>query len=165
MHRNQCIGDFDGDGKPGSVVLKANENEQFRGNIAIVDSGQTLFYLDYVYQSEPDEMMYLAMRDESGRARLIVLDEVTKSTPTISVFAWDGKQIAETQPLDADIEILNALKSEGGDTAHLWFHYRFFRKPVLFLFYSSLFVIAYYVYRRRLHAVVAHRTETASESI
>jgi hypothetical protein len=141
--RKQCAGDFNGDGKTDSVVLKLDPKNPFVGKVSIVDLGSEPFYLDYIYQIEPDLTVYLAVNNDSGKAHLIIHDEVTRPDPLIGVFAWDGKQISQVQPSKQDSDILTALDAEGGNTAGNWNQYRFLRKPALFLYYALFFLAAY----------------------
>ncbi|HZS45375.1 MAG TPA: hypothetical protein VFC63_09760 [Blastocatellia bacterium] len=143
LKRNECIGDFDGDGANGSVVLNLDHvQDAITGKIVIKDGGRDLFHLGYVYQSEPDEMVLLAIYREGSNAHLIVLDEVTQQTPLAAVFGWDGRQIAQMQPSAMEREILAALRAQYGQAeSGSWFQFRMFRKPLLFLYYAGFLVV------------------------
>ena len=153
--RKQCVGDFNGDGKIDSAVLKLDPKNPFFGKVSIVDSGSELFYLDYIYQTEPDFIVYLAVNNDSGKAHLIIHDEVTRPDPFIGVFAWDGTQLSQVQPSKLENDILTALDAEGGSTAGSWNQYSFLRKPALFLYYSFFFLAAYGWQLRHRKALIA----------
>jgi hypothetical protein len=53
----------------------------------------------------------VAIRNEIGRARLLIFDHRTEGKPIRQVFAWDGKQMVQVEPSTADQEILAALSA------------------------------------------------------
>src|SRR6185369_1551188 len=122
-----CFGDFDGDGKTGSVILKNGETE-----INVVDSGKSLSVMSYRFD-EYGKRVYLAIHSDGSRAHLIIFNETPFPTPVVGVFGWDGQRMSQIASSPIEEDILYALRMNAGNTAFDWNVFLFFRKPILFL--------------------------------
>lgn len=102
----------------------------------------------------------MGVRNESGRARLIIYDATgwpEQRTMVNTVYAWNGTSLSEIVPAKADKEILSAMaaRDDAGTFAE-WVIYYLLAWPGR-LVYASLFVAAALVYRkyRRAERLIA----------
>jgi hypothetical protein len=93
----------------------------------------------------------VGVRNESGRARLIIYDATRwpgQRTLVNAVYAWDGNKLSETTPAEADKEILSAMAArDDAGTFPEWVIYYVLAWPGR-LVYASLFVAAAFFYRK-----------------
>ena len=150
----ECLGDFDGDGKAGAVVLKNYGRDTFSGELEIIDSKTILSRMSFIAHGR-DEMVYLAIHNEFNRARLIVLDEISGTTPVVGVFAWNGGGLTEVPPSPIEDDILNALRLNYSNNANFWNTFLCLRTTFLCLYYSIFFGVAYGVQRYHHNSLVA----------
>ena len=155
-----CKADFDGDGRLTHIEVKRHHDApvelppQFVGNEE--QAVLKVFSLDNTLRT------HVAVRNEMGRARLIVYDAsmgpINRKVVN-AVYAWDGHKLSETAAAPADKEILSAMAArEDAGTFNQWVLYYLVKWP-LRLVYVSLFVVAALLYRR--HSGVETMTATS----
>jgi hypothetical protein len=102
------------------------------------DSHRELIRLPFSY-ADSTLRTHVAIRNETGGARLLIFDHTTEGKPIRQVFAWDGKQMVQVQPSAADQEILVALGAhDDAGSWNDWALYRSLRIPVLVGYYVLL---------------------------
>jgi hypothetical protein len=153
-----CEADFNGDGTPGRLERsKASLTTQDRWLIAI-DSGQELLRLPYKH-IDGSLQTHAALRNESGKARLLIFDGTEGGAPVQAVFEWDGQKMSQVTPSDADHQILSALAArDDAGTWTDWGIYRAFSLPLLLGYYSLLIGIV-------IGVLLCHRFRSAIEGL
>lgn len=153
-----CEADFNGDGTPGRLErLKASLTTQERWLVA-VDNGQELIRLPYKY-IDGSLRTHAALRNESGKARLLIFDGTKGGAPVQAVFEWDGQRMTQVTPSDDDRQILSAIAAR--DDAGMWMdwgNYRAFSLPFLLSYYSLLIGIV-------IGVLLRHRCRSATEGL
>ena len=142
-----CAADFDGDGRPGNVVMTETSSPPTRSYSAdktwlvASDSGRELLRLPYSY-ADNTLRTHVAIGPDSRGDRLLLFDHTTKGKTIRQAYGWNGTQMVQVEPSVADQEILAALSAR--DDAGSWNQWALFRtlaKPLLLGFYL-LIVIA-----------------------
>jgi len=143
----RCVADFDGDGKPGNVLIdRVSEPPAIsyparRAWLVVIDSERELLRLPFNY-ADGTLRTHAAIRSAENGARLLIFDHTIEGTPIRQVFSWDGKQMVQVQPSLADEEILKALSArDDAGSWNNWALYRTLRIPVLIVYYIFLFVV------------------------
>lgn len=140
-----CEVDFDGDGKPGLLMLDREKPPapKYDSWLVVNEGGRELLRLPH-WDIDGSFRTHIAIRNDSGRDRLLVFDGThappdSSNPPTRLVLAWDGHQIVSVSPTDIDREIWLALASrDDSGTFNNWILYDFIRLPVLICYYLLL---------------------------
>ena len=153
--QDSCIADFDGDGRPGNLVVdrvSAPPSASYSARhawLVVNDSQHELLRLPFIY-ADGTLRTHVAIRYEVGGARLLIFDHTIAGAPMPQVFAWNGKQMIEAQPSSADQEILAALSArDDAGSWNYWVLYRSFRMPILIVYYVILVIIVAWLTLRR----------------
>jgi hypothetical protein len=141
-----CIGDFNGDGIPGSVEYRNNPVNPNDGKAVIHDGGD-LFYVQYVYESELVLSTHLAVYSGSGPAHLIVFDNMFYEPAMADVYVWNGREIAQTQPSKIDADILAAFRAKC-ERGNNWEFRELNRGLLLIAYYTIFMLVGFWLYRR-----------------
>ena len=152
-----CEADFNGDGTPGHLERsKASLTTQERWLVA-VDNGQDLLRLPYEH-IDGSLRTHAAIRNESGKARLLIFDGTKGGAPVQAVFEWDGQKMAQVTPSDVDHQILSAIAArDDAGTWTDWGLYRAFSLPLLLSYYSLLIGIVIGVLLRHRFRLATQR--------
>lgn len=149
LPEHPCKGDFDGDGRLTHIEVKRRHDAlvelppHFAGN---KDEGVlNVFSLDNTLRT------HVGVRNESGRARLIVYDGTgwpAQKRTVRDVYAWQGDKWFEMTPTEAEMEILSAMAArDDTGTFHQWVIFYLLAWPTRVV-YVSLFLAATLVYRK-----------------
>ncbi len=157
--RDVCEADFDGDGILGRLERRTNiPATPSKRLLVVIDNGRELLRLPYRY-IDGTLRTHVAIRNESGRARLLIFDGVERAgIPVRAVFAWDGQSMAQLTPSDDDHEILSAMSArDDAGTWSDWALYRAFSLPLLFGYYLLLAgIMIGFTLRHRLWSGKSH---------
>ena len=144
-----CSGDFDGDSQLTHIEVKPRRDAPVE--VPPPFSGIESEVVLNVFSQDNTSRTHVGVRNESGRARLIIYDATRwpgERTLVNSVYAWNGNSLAEIAPTVADQEILSAMAArDDAGTFPEWIIYRLLAWPGRLL-YASLFVAAALVYRK-----------------
>jgi hypothetical protein len=114
--QDNCAADFDADGRTGNLLIDRTSSPPSgsysarQAWIVVNDSHRELLRLPFSY-ADSTLRTHVAIRNEIGRARLLIFDHRTEGKPIRQVFAWDGKQMVQVEPSTTDQEILAALSA------------------------------------------------------
>jgi len=143
-----CRADFDGDGRLTHIEVKRRYAPV---EIPPPFSGSESKVVLNVFSQDNTSRTHVGVRNESGRARLIIYDATRWSgerTLVNAVYAWNGKSLSEVAPARTDQEILSAMAArDDAGTFPEWVLY-YLLAWLGRLVYASLFVTAALVYRR-----------------
>jgi hypothetical protein len=144
-----CKGDFDGDGRLTNIEVKHRHDAPVEVPPPFLGSEPEVVL--NVFSQDNTSRTHVGVRNESGRARLIVYDATRwpqQRTLVNTVYAWNGKSMSEIAPARTDEEILSAMAArDDAGTFPEWVIYRVLAWPGR-LVYASLFVGAALVYRK-----------------
>ncbi len=142
--QDSCVADFDGDGRTGNLLIDRmsppppGSYPARQAWLVVNDSQRELLRLPFSY-ADSTLRTHVAIRNESGGARLLIFDHTIEGTPVRQVFYWDGKQMVQVQPSGADQEILAALSArDDAGSWNEWVLYKSLRLPVLVSYYVLL---------------------------
>src|SRR5205085_10586756 len=101
-----CEADFDGDGIPGRIQKRASDDTIVSSRLLIVtDNGRELLRTPYNY-IDGTLRTHVAMREESGKARLLIFDGVRWAGVRIrAVSRCARQQVARTQATSSGVEL------------------------------------------------------------
>jgi hypothetical protein len=144
-----CRADFDGDGRLTQIEVKRRHDAPVEAPPRF--SGIEPEVVLNVFSQDNTSRTHVGVRNESGRARLIIYDATRwpgERTLVNSVYAWNGKSLVEIAPAMTDQEILSAMAArDDAGTLSEWVIYYLLAWPGRFV-YASLFVVAALVYRK-----------------
>lgn len=144
-----CSGDFDGDGQLTHIEVKRRHDSPVE--VPPPFSGSEANVVLNVFSQDNTSRTHVGVRNESGRARLIIYDATRwpeSRTLINKVYAWNGKSLSEIAPARTDEEILSAMAArDDAGTLPEWVVYYLLAWPGR-LVYASLFVVAALVYRK-----------------
>ncbi len=148
-----CRGDFDGDGLVTHIEVKSRYDTPVEVPPAF--SGSEPKAVLNVFSQDNSSRTHVGVRNESGRARLIIYDATRWPGPSSEirkVYAWNGKSLDEIAPTRTDEEILSAMAArDDAGTFPDWVIYRVLAWPGRLL-YAALFGTAALVYRKARRA-------------
>jgi len=145
---NKCVADFNGDGI--SDRLDVAMGGRFYGWLVAFNGEQEILRLPYDH-TDGTFRTHTAIRNESGKSRLLVYDGASHRPPLKAVFAWNCERLVEVSPSNLDREILTAMAAHddtGGWNERAVFR-PIFRIARLIIYYILLtIVIGVVLYKR-----------------
>lgn len=146
---NICNADFDGDGMLGQLIVEEAPPSSYDSWLVVIDSGRELLRLPH-RRVDNTLRTHVAVRYETGNARLIVYDHIRGQNPPLNaVFAWNGRDMAQIFPSESDDEILTAMaaRDDTGSQSY-WAFYRAFWTLALICYYIPLIILIAWQYPR-----------------
>jgi hypothetical protein len=162
--QDNCAADFDGDGRTGNLLIDrtspppSGSYSARQAWLVVNDSQRELLRLPFSY-ADSTLRTHVAIRNETGGARLLIFDHTTEGKRIRQVFAWDGKQMVQVEPSTADQEILAALSArDDAGSWNDWALYRSLSLPILVAYYVLFAGIV------SLFSILRHRRKIQSKN-
>lgn len=131
--RDVCEADFDGDGRPGRLVIDRTIPPPigYHAWLIVIDNEQEILRLPY-WWLDGSFRTHIAIQNEDNRARLLVFAQTVEGVPISKVFAWDDRVMTQILPSDKDQSILLAMAAfDDAGSARCWTLYKVLRWPIL----------------------------------
>jgi hypothetical protein len=152
----KCVADFNGDGIPDRVDVAAGGG-RFYGWLVAYAGEKEILRLPYD-STDGTLRTHTAIRNESGKSRLMVYDGASHRPSLKAVFAWNGENLMEVSPTDLEREILNAMAAHddtGGWNERTVFR-PIFRIGRLIVYYTLLCIVIGVVLYKRFQNPIRH---------
>lgn len=147
-----CQADFDGDGRLTQIDVRRRHDAPVE--LPPSFQGTEPQVVLNVYSIDNTSRTHVGLRNEAGRARLIIYNGVKSpgQNAVNVVFAWNGNNLSEVAPAEIDKEILSAMAArDDAGTFNKWVVYYVLAWPVRVV-YVLLLLAAVLSYRKNVWA-------------
>jgi hypothetical protein len=102
----KCIADFNADNVPAQFEVRLAE--AVSGSLVVVEGAKEILRVSYDH-TDGTLRTHTAIRNESGKPRLLIYDGASQAPPHRGAYGWNGEKLVLVAPAAIDQEILSAM--------------------------------------------------------